>query len=371
MEPRRGKAQETKLTLELLRQLLRRDAKLEASLKQDLRIKTFAAGFLAAVALVLTILNIVKGYTIMTIATGILVAGFTSAAIIVGKYKNRHMAMMIMAFMVMFMFTFFAVGAKNEGFAILWIMLVPLLSSYILNARMGLLLSCYFELLLIIMFYTPCRNFFEGSYSETFMIRFPILYLATLVASYVMILHREIYASRVERMAYYDGFTGLANRRKYEEVINEIAEVDRIAASEGKKSPYADVSVIVIDVNGLKAINDSVGHDAGDELIRGAASCVSRSFLKSIVVARTGGDEFCVITDADEETLREQFDNCNIYMKAWKGEYSHNLSMSFGRASGKDYPDESIRTLVKLADNDMYKNKAAYYNTSEHDRRRR
>ncbi len=83
------------------------------------------------------------------------------------------------------------------------------------------------------------------------------------------------------RQATTDVVTGLANRRGF---------VEAVAADRGKRS----FAVLTIDVDGLKAVNDHFGHEAGDELILSVASACSAAARKDDIVARLGGDEFAI-----------------------------------------------------------------------------
>ena len=94
---------------------------------------------------------------------------------------------------------------------------------------------------------------------------------------------------RVELMAYTDDLTGLANRRAFEDRLDEA-----LALHERRDVP---VGVIVVDVNGLKRINDREGHVAGDTALLTFASelAASASTVPDALAARLGGDEFCVL----------------------------------------------------------------------------
>ncbi|HSN06071.1 MAG TPA: diguanylate cyclase, partial [Candidatus Angelobacter sp.] len=94
---------------------------------------------------------------------------------------------------------------------------------------------------------------------------------------------------RVERMAYTDDLTGLANRRAFEDRLDEALALHR--------SDDVAVGVVVVDVNGLKRINDLHGHVAGDTSLVSFASelAAAASALPDTLAARLGGDEFCVL----------------------------------------------------------------------------
>lgn len=147
-----------------------------------------------------------------------------------------------------------------------------------------------------------------------------------------------------------DEMTGLYNRRAYEKKVDELSS-----------SLADDVVVILMDLNGLKTANDNLGHEAGDELICGAAKCMMTTFGSRGQVFRTGGDEFIAIVQvelAEMESLLEQFDK---EVSQWKGERNSSMSIAVGAVSHEEYPDLDIRELVRMADKCMYYDKSEYY----------
>ena len=95
--------------------------------------------------------------------------------------------------------------------------------------------------------------------------------------------------ARIERLAFQDPLTGLANRRAVDQRLEEA-----MAAHVGEGAP---VSLVLADINRLKQVNDSFGHDAGDRLIVAVADAVSRAsgLAPDSLAARIGGDEFCIV----------------------------------------------------------------------------
>jgi len=88
-------------------------------------------------------------------------------------------------------------------------------------------------------------------------------------------------------LAFHDPLTGMANRRAFEDELVSVTE---------KNGP--DAAVMMIDVDKFKAVNDTQGHDAGDELLRAIATLISGSVRPSDVAARLGGDEFAILLPA-------------------------------------------------------------------------
>jgi diguanylate cyclase (GGDEF)-like protein len=139
------------------------------------------------------------------------------------------------------------------------------------------------------------------------------------------------------------------NRHGYEEDISEIR----------KKGVDADLALISADINGLKTVNDKLGHAAGDELIKGAAFCLLSAIGSSGKIYRTGGDEFiAIVHSADCKTL---IDKIKENTADWHGNLVKTVSVSVGCATHAEYPDAGIEELERLADMSMYKEKEEFY----------
>jgi diguanylate cyclase (GGDEF)-like protein len=159
------------------------------------------------------------------------------------------------------------------------------------------------------------------------------------------------------RISLTDEMTRLFNRRCYEE--------DLISLREGGLPD--DLVLFSIDVNGLKVVNDTKGHAAGDELIKGAADCISLSVGNHGKAYRTGGDEFVALVHTyDPENLRSEMKQIT---KEWHGVYTDKMSMSIGYASVKENKEASVDVLEHIADQDMYKEKSRYYTENGIERR--
>ncbi|MBQ9004351.1 MAG: GGDEF domain-containing protein [Eggerthellaceae bacterium] len=161
------------------------------------------------------------------------------------------------------------------------------------------------------------------------------------------------------RLTMTDELTRLRNRRSLEEDMSALR-------ADGLDD---DLVMFCIDVNGLKRVNDTKGHAAGDELIKGAADCLLLTIGQVGNAYRTGGDEFmAIVHDKAPESIREA-----IWKRAsaWQGAHSDKLSLAVGYASYADHPDATVDDLEHLADADMYAEKERYYRETGIDRRRR
>ena len=149
-----------------------------------------------------------------------------------------------------------------------------------------------------------------------------------------------------------DPLTGVKSKHAFLTMAHETD--GRISV--GKENDFA---VVVCDVNGLKHVNDTQGHAAGDELIKGAANCLTFAVGNKGKIYRIGGDEFVIIMFTEEpEVIRSE-----IKEKAsqWRGVYTDELTLSVGYATNKDRIELTVDEIEHMADKDMYNEKEKYY----------
>jgi diguanylate cyclase (GGDEF)-like protein len=152
-------------------------------------------------------------------------------------------------------------------------------------------------------------------------------------------------------MSYRDQLTGCGNRHSMNAYVAAL-------------QPDKSLGVLYGDVTGLKRTNDTLGHQAGDDLLLRARDCLQQVF-PDYPVFRIGGDEFLVICSG---ISREEMEQRGVRMKAVMPDYQVVI------ASGSVWrPDsrEDIDRLITQADQKMYDDKRAYYARTGEDRRRR
>ena len=154
-----------------------------------------------------------------------------------------------------------------------------------------------------------------------------------------------------------DELTRLFNRRCYEEDVQQI----------GDAGIAGNLFIISADLNGLKKINDNMGHAAGDELIKAAAFCLKEGIDDYGKVYRTGGDEFIAIVYCDD--INPILERIKENAKNYQGNLISEVSISIGYASARDNPHASIEELEIIADKAMYREKESYYKQPTHNRR--
>lgn len=152
-----------------------------------------------------------------------------------------------------------------------------------------------------------------------------------------------------------DELTGCFNRRAYEKEISNINLDDFFV-------------YISMDVNGLKVVNDTLGHAAGDELIKGAAECMKKTLGQYGKVYRIGGDEFATIIYIDKDRINDIKDEFNCVVSGWSGKIINSIKISQGYVTSEERNWKSIYDIAKVADTRMYEDKSSFYKKSGVDR---
>ena len=165
------------------------------------------------------------------------------------------------------------------------------------------------------------------------------------------ITERKRVEAALQNLSLIDELTGLYNRRGF----MAVTEQHLAAIRRNKQVPV----ILYADLDGLKTINDSLGHHEGDRALKKTGDILKETFRTSDIVARLGGDEFVVlaaigqeeVADSLTERLQERFDICNA-----QANRPYQLSISVGVVHF-DSTDTSIEEVTARADRSMYEDK--------------
>lgn len=191
-----------------------------------------------------------------------------------------------------------------------------------------------------------------------------VIVILVILGSYqVFRTHEQMIIAELEikkQEAHMDKMTGVLNRFAF--------ETDKLECY-AKENDF-NQTVLMMDINGLKIINDTMGHAVGDEVIIGAANCAMAVLSSYGKIYRFGGDEFVAVLNCSTAQLSDLLKQLRDSYAQWQGQHISELHVSVGYASRKDNPSVSIEDLVKIADDEMYQEKAIFYQQTENDRRR-
>lgn len=171
----------------------------------------------------------------------------------------------------------------------------------------------------------------------------PLLIGCALAVLMQLVIGVEVFSrirASAERLAARDGLTGVANRARAAEVVERC--LDRVA---DRGTPF---SIIILDIDGLRAINNLHGHQAGDALLIEACSHWQRNLRSSDLLARIGGDEFMII--APGVSAIEAF--------ALKERLRDGAGVNWSAGVAQARNDDSLASLMHRADVRMYRQKA-------------
>lgn len=169
----------------------------------------------------------------------------------------------------------------------------------------------------------------------------------------VLIEQMQSAVQRISDLASTDALTGLLNLRSFEEILHQ---EHRKAERFGR--PY---TLVVVDVDNLAQINESMGHDAGSQIVSAVASAITRSIRSSDVAARLGGDEFIVLlTEADSAmggAIATRIRN-NVY--AGTVSVANRLVRANVNVGTANFPEDHLypKELMILAEQNMQQDRA-------------
>jgi diguanylate cyclase (GGDEF)-like protein len=163
----------------------------------------------------------------------------------------------------------------------------------------------------------------------------------------------------LEYLGTHDVLTKLFNRSFYVDELNRLE----------RKGPYP-VTVIMADLNGLKAANDEFGHAAGDALLRRAGEVLNSVIEKPAHACRIGGDEFAILLPEIDEVAGEAMIQTIQDLIAINNTFYPDLSLSLSMGLATAHQGERMEAVVKRADLAMLDAKRQHYFESENDRRR-
>ena len=166
------------------------------------------------------------------------------------------------------------------------------------------------------------------------------------------ITHQSQHYRNLEKLVYIDHLTELYNRRGLELVAEDLCEAASIH--------NGTISAFFVDINGLKQINDTLGHQTGDEAIRETAELLNNSFRDNAIKARIGGDEFVVLLQEDPDAPTEvslALLRRNLIGRNTRNNTSFQLSISIGVVCYPADQDFDFHCLLEEADRRMYRAK--------------
>ncbi|MCB1677286.1 MAG: GGDEF domain-containing protein [Halioglobus sp.] len=279
-----------------------------------------------------------------------------SAYLLYSVPRARHLERWMLAytlpfFSVMMLLLYLMPDATDTLFV--WTLLIPLVAHLLLGRRLGLFISLLFMSIAAFIFWN--KN--HGDPELTGFLPAANIVLVSLCILYFTHTY-EISRERTElqllRAARTDFLTGVANLAG----LSEFFRTERTRALRQRQA----LSLLLLDLDHFKRVNDVFGHDAGDAALKFVAALMRERLRSTDLVARLGGEEFaCVLVNTTGETAVQVAENLRLAVAGGSLDHagrSIGLTMSIGVAQfGRD--GEELQSLLAAADKRLYQAKAA------------
>ncbi|MBU2952780.1 GGDEF domain-containing protein [Marinobacter sp. F3R08] len=237
--------------------------------------------------------------------------------------------------------------------AFVWLLMMPVLAYLLLGKHEGMILSVPFMLAGGVIYYIHLGQV-DSAHAMIDLLNMALCGALMLAFIHFYEVRREQAEQRLVDMAQTDALTGLANRSNFQSTLSRtIAECDRSGSG---------FALVIMDIDHFKIVNDTLGHDAGDFVLRNLGRCLRERLRSSDFVARLGGEEFGLILrdvkPADAFELMDELRQRIAERKLAYGEADIRVTASFGIAQWPDHGRDA-ETLFRVADRCLYSGKRA------------
>ncbi|QSZ42132.1 diguanylate cyclase [Sulfurimonas aquatica] len=257
-----------------------------------------------------------------------------------------HRSVNILVLILFIFFLSFIYLNKNEQFGLVWAHFFPVVSIILLGVKRGAIVSTLYFVLMFTLAYKGIGIWEHGEWSSVSFWRLAISSIVLFIMIATLEIALENSNKKLEVLSNIDPLTKLYNRRK----INEILDKEIYKAKRYKTK----LSLILFDIDDFKKINDWLGHESGDNVLKKLSQTVKDQLRDTDSIARWGGEEFLIVTPMTDikecaltaEKLRATVESINC-------KHGIKLSCSFG-VSEFDSINDSVESLIKRADLAMY-----------------
>lgn len=263
---------------------------------------------------------------------------------------------LMICLMSLMVFLVYSGGAKNTG--PLWIYLVPPVALFLGGLKKGLRDLAAFTLVISVLMFFPEDKLMMAVYSFEFKTRLLYSFLTVVFLSAVYEYSRQQsylqiqdLSDRFEEQARRDPLTGLPNRRG----MREHLEYEKARNIRSKQN----MTLLLCDLDHFKRINDTLGHEAGDRVLKQISDTFNRSLRKQDIVARWGGEEFLFMlpeTNAHEGFILAE----KIRNKVLNSDFHHNnqkISCTISMGVSEVAQEQTIDDAINQADHFLYQAK--------------
>lgn len=281
-----------------------------------------------------------------------------SAVLLLGVWhlpRTANLQVWIYAYLVTLFAFFLVIMVLPEASvsAFVWVLMMPVLAYLLLGKREGMLLSLPFMIAGGVIYFLHLGHI-GSAHALIDLLNMMLCGALMLAFIHMYEVRREEAEQRLVDMAQTDALTGLANRSNFQGTLNRtIAECERSGSG---------FALVIMDIDHFKVVNDTLGHDAGDQVLRDISQSLTERLRSTDFVGRLGGEEFGLILrnvkPADAFELMDELRQRIASRELVYGEVSVQVTACFGIAQWPDH-GRSAETLFCIADRCLYSGKRA------------
>ncbi|HOO70982.1 MAG TPA: GGDEF domain-containing protein [Spirochaetota bacterium] len=305
--------------------------------------------------------ELLYGLVIFSLLVIFLVAAFMVHRDIQGKHLYR-----VITFFIIMFFIYMLLFGRSQGGFVIWILLFPAASFFVLGKTEGMIWTAVLLVAIVLIMLFPDPFFHTAPYNISYSSRFILTYLLIAGMTYIYEASRYYYQKKMEQQhallmiekdklsvyARKDFLTGLSNRH----YITELIEYERGRKRRSGK-PFA---IIMSDIDDFKRVNDSNGHDCGDQVLVHISEIMRANVRFQDYISRWGGEEFLLLLpETDVLGGKVAAEKIRTEIKEAAIEYNNNkisVTMSFGVTEIIEN-DEKVDDMIKRADRALYQAK--------------
>ncbi len=326
------------------------------------RVRTFVLNAMVCACAGLSfIMNLTEGSSVFVypLLLLLLTSIATFFCLITGKCKDVYVSVLLWIMLMLLGLFIIVFDQSPDHRSLLWVNIFPPICILTMGLRMGSILFLSFLALLMMLFFTPLRNVVLNPIELGTQVRL----LICMAGSFVLVACIEYARSRtykalqnavmhIGQTSLTDALTGLGNRRYFDKFLEWI-----MANAQRAGQSYA---VLLLDIDHFKRVNDTFGHDLGDEVLKHLAAELKKQIRTADMLFRWGGEEFVIVmphcTSLEAEIAAERF---RVHIQRTPYCFSTEklyLTISLGIYSGLESNDAKLP--MAIADQCLYKAKS-------------
>lgn len=264
------------------------------------------------------------------------------------------------------LFSFFVIYGGNDGFSCLWVTLLPFLAMVVMDFVIGFYASAFFQVFLIIVFWTPVRGMIFYQYNDHFCLRFPLFFFVTFILGLSLTISL--------RKSQYNECKQLLKLEELTEIAHMLARLDSLTELFNRRGAYEEFDarftqrgvphcLVMCDIDHFKRVNDTYGHEYGDEVLTALVKIMKEQLPTDYLKARWGGEEFLFAANEPLDKVYrrvERLRNTIANHKFYAGDSRIHVTLTFGVAEYVDGND--LNQAIAKADERLYCGKKAQRN---------